>query len=169
MILNYKIVCGIVPRSAILNLGYQVSLSHVMPNSIKTNCPNNILWDIFRLWKLKNPGPPLIPGPGYNIMQKEVETKNISFDLHPDATPVSKENNLVRYQINPTKNWGPGCRGSAAFGGQLKTEEIRKANQGKRSHPKKEELNPNKTEEAESSPSPDVKTFKPDTEGATTN
>ncbi|OXA50116.1 probable tRNA (guanine(26)-N(2))-dimethyltransferase isoform X2 [Folsomia candida] len=147
-------------RSAILNLGYQVSLSHIAPNTIKTTCPNSIIWDIMRKWKLQNPSPqPLKEGAGFNIMQKESETPNISFDLHPDANPASKENNLMRYQNNPTRNWGPGVRN--AFKGQQKSEDKRIANQGKKRHQRKEPGTSNKSE-PESSPSPESKCFKKD-------
>ena len=31
-------------RSALLNAGYEVSLSHAAPNSVKTDAPNEVLW-----------------------------------------------------------------------------------------------------------------------------
>lgn len=37
-------------RSALLNAGYKVSISHANPMSIKTNAPNDVIWDIIRAW-----------------------------------------------------------------------------------------------------------------------
>ena len=38
-------------RSALLNAGYEVSYSHANKNSIKTNAPNEVIWDIVRAWE----------------------------------------------------------------------------------------------------------------------
>lgn len=35
-------------RSAILNAGYNVSLSHCHPLSIKTDAPTSVIWDLFQ-------------------------------------------------------------------------------------------------------------------------
>lgn len=45
-------------------------------------------------------------------MGKEPTIKSIDFTIHPDATPPSRHMNLLRYQVNPQKFWGPGCRDS---------------------------------------------------------
>ena len=37
-------------RSAILDQGYRVSLSHANPNAIKTDAPQEVFWDIMRCW-----------------------------------------------------------------------------------------------------------------------
>jgi hypothetical protein len=34
----------------------------------------------------------------------------IDFTPHADNSKVMDKNKLVRYQVNPTKNWGPGSR-----------------------------------------------------------
>jgi len=118
-------------RSAILNLGYEVSLSHTAPNTLKTTAPNNVLWDILKTWRLKENKKDMKQGTaGYNILQQPVCNPNISFELHPDANPSSRANNFLRYQVNPTKNWGPGVRN--AFKGQATAESKRAMNQGKR-------------------------------------
>jgi len=42
-------------RSALMALGYQISSSHCEPNSIKTDAPSKILWDILRCWHKLHP------------------------------------------------------------------------------------------------------------------
>ena len=37
-------------RAALINGGYRVSSYHKEPEAIKTDAPNDILWDIFRFW-----------------------------------------------------------------------------------------------------------------------
>ena len=102
-------------RSAILNAGYQVSTSHAHRSSFKTNAPNQLIWDIFRSWALT------VGGGSINIEKladKSVTKKilsspilsKISFNLHPDAEPPSREKGLLRYQPNPLPFWGPKCR-----------------------------------------------------------
>ena len=37
-------------RSALMNANYEVSYSHCSKNSIKTNAPSEIIWDLLREW-----------------------------------------------------------------------------------------------------------------------
>ncbi|KZC11161.1 PREDICTED: probable tRNA (guanine(26)-N(2))-dimethyltransferase [Dufourea novaeangliae] len=99
-------------RSALLNAGYNVSYSHANKTSIKTDAPNEVIWDIVRTWakdrpikrdKLPNDSSAL------NILNTPITT-NISFDIHPLANPASRQKRLTRFQHNPTVNWGPGTR-----------------------------------------------------------
>ena len=120
-------------RSAILNAGYRVSMSHAHKNSIKTDAPPQVLWDILRTWDKLNPT-------NYTKTTKneiakiilEAESKTvISFDLHPEADPNSKKLNLLRFQKNPERNWGPKQRSktSILFNSM---EEKKEKNQGKK-------------------------------------
>ena len=43
------IVC-VVYRSAILDKGYRVSISHAHANAVKTDAPHHVIWDIMRAW-----------------------------------------------------------------------------------------------------------------------
>uniref|UniRef100_A0A6B2L1K9 tRNA (guanine(26)-N(2))-dimethyltransferase n=1 Tax=Arcella intermedia TaxID=1963864 RepID=A0A6B2L1K9_9EUKA len=45
----------IVFRSAVLSTGHKVSASHCVPNAIKTNAPNTVIWDIIRAWNKLHP------------------------------------------------------------------------------------------------------------------
>ena len=42
-------------RSAFLNAGYRVSVSHANQDAVKTNAPPSVVWDIMRSWVKKNP------------------------------------------------------------------------------------------------------------------
>ena len=37
-------------RSALMNANYQVSYSHCNKNSLKTNAPNEVIWNLLREW-----------------------------------------------------------------------------------------------------------------------
>lgn len=105
-------------RSALLNSGYQVSSSHAHRSSFKTNAPNQFIWDIFKSWALTfTVGGETIKTTD-KMNDKSVTKKivsspilsTISFTLHPDAKPPSREKGLLRYQPNPLPFWGPKCR-----------------------------------------------------------
>ncbi|KAH3833055.1 tRNA (guanine(26)-N(2))-dimethyltransferase-like isoform X2 [Dreissena polymorpha] len=95
--------------SAVLNAGYQVSYSHACKNSLKTDAPNSVIWDIIRA-HVKNSDIKTkrnVPGtPGYKILSVPPSLE-VNFDTHPDAVPKSCAQNLLRFQPNPQENWGP--------------------------------------------------------------
>jgi len=128
-------------RSAIMNLGYEVSLTHAGPNTIKTNIPNNLLWDILRAWRLEtNPNPIKQDTVGYRIMSHESTIKTVDFTIRADATPPSQHLHLLRYQNNPERFWGPGCRDnfkSHADGAPTKRELNQGKNKNKSKNTKK--------------------------------
>ena len=94
-------------RSAILNAGYRVSLSHVCSKSIKTDAPPSVIWDIMRVFakgnnvKLKEPD--TVAG---KLLRKE-PTLSVNFDIHPKAV---LDKNVMRFPPNPEPNWGPKAR-----------------------------------------------------------
>ncbi|KAI9249791.1 N2,N2-dimethylguanosine tRNA methyltransferase [Phascolomyces articulosus] len=99
-------------NSAILNAGYKVSGSHCGPATIKTDAPSHILWDILRAFVKKHPvtmANIAENSPARAILAKEPSIE-VNFKRHPDAVPKSQSIKLVRYQINPTANWGPKAR-----------------------------------------------------------
>ncbi|CEF61029.1 tRNA (guanine(26)-N(2))-dimethyltransferase [Strongyloides ratti] len=96
-------------KSAILNAGYRVSQVHTSPTALKTDCPQNILWDIVRSIAFKNNicvDKFSDEHPGKKIISKKIE-HSVNFDLHPMAVSVSKKLDLLRFQCNKGKNWGP--------------------------------------------------------------
>ncbi|ORX88056.1 N2,N2-dimethylguanosine tRNA methyltransferase [Basidiobolus meristosporus CBS 931.73] len=96
--------------SAILHQGYKVSVSHACQSSLKTNAPNEVLWDIMRNWVEKNPVKNISENsPAFKILSKKPSFE-ANFTRHPEATPESRKIKLVRFQQNPTKNWGPKAR-----------------------------------------------------------
>ncbi|CAL2046076.1 unnamed protein product [Caenorhabditis brenneri] len=116
-------------RSAILNAGYKVSGSHCNPRAIKTNAPMSLIWDIYRqvaidtnVDRVKRLSE---ESAGYHILGKPI-TNTINFSLHPGAVEQAKKENLVRFQCNKGKNWGPrqkakGSVNSTKAGFQLTT------------------------------------------------
>ncbi|KOC62650.1 putative tRNA (guanine(26)-N(2))-dimethyltransferase [Habropoda laboriosa] len=135
-------------RSALLNAGYHVSYSHACKISIKTDAPNEVIWDIVRAWEKKNPiKRDKLPNDSSAIKILDTPTTiDVSFDIHPLANPVSRQNKLSRFQKNPTVNWGPGTRAKTRI--DLENEfEISKKIKNQNKHSKKEK--PQVTENAE--------------------
>ncbi|KAJ3325117.1 tRNA methyltransferase 1 [Boothiomyces sp. JEL0866] len=94
--------------SGLLSAGYKVSQSHAMVQAIKTDAPSRIVWDVIRQWCKENPqkGEISETSPAKIIMSKDISTK-VSFEIRKDAVAPSSKFNLVRFQENPTANWGP--------------------------------------------------------------
>lgn len=120
--------------AALGNLGYNASLSHTVPNSIKTDAPWDAIWFIGKKLaeKSKVDVTKLSPtSPGYKILTNpnigkyidlpalkkasgETEMNDIDWLLH--LNDVSKQVDklrkikIVRFQTNPKKFWGPKSR-----------------------------------------------------------
>ncbi|KAG8177922.1 hypothetical protein JTE90_015357 [Oedothorax gibbosus] len=138
-------------RSAILNAGYRVSISHTVPTSIKTDAPQEVIWDIIRAWANLHPGKKTFQlEPSKTIMSK-TSSIAVSFEPHPDAEPQSRLNNLLRFQINPQPNWGPKCRATTSLF-QCKEEEKRLRRQNKRLKKCEQENSNKKLKDAEIDP-----------------
>ncbi|XP_022239516.1 tRNA (guanine(26)-N(2))-dimethyltransferase-like isoform X5 [Limulus polyphemus] len=103
-------------RSAILNAGYKVSLSHTNRTSIKTDAPASILWDIIREWTKQHPVKRKLEegSPAKVILSKEPSIK-VSFKVRHDANPISRQQSLLRFQVNPEPHWGPKARAKASL------------------------------------------------------
>lgn len=97
-------------RSALLNSGYRVSLSHAFKKSIKTDAPASFVWDVVRTWQQSHPvKAERLTNVGRAILSIP-PSGTVSFDIHPSANPNSRQMGLVRYQENPRPYWGPGSR-----------------------------------------------------------
>uniref|UniRef100_A0A8R1IE19 tRNA (guanine(26)-N(2))-dimethyltransferase n=1 Tax=Caenorhabditis japonica TaxID=281687 RepID=A0A8R1IE19_CAEJA len=97
-------------RSAILNAGFNVSGSHCNPRALKTNAPMQLLWDIYRQvakdTSVDREKRLSKESAGYHILGQPI-TNTINFSLHAGAIEQAKKENLVRFQCNKGKNWGP--------------------------------------------------------------
>ncbi|KAL1747568.1 N2,N2-dimethylguanosine tRNA methyltransferase-domain-containing protein [Schizophyllum fasciatum] len=98
--------------SALLHAGYAVSRSHAAAGSLKSDAPMRALHDIFRAWVASHPvnRDKIAAGsPTLKLLDKEGSFE-ANFKRHPDSVSASSKVKLVRYQVNPTANWGPGTK-----------------------------------------------------------
>lgn len=99
-------------NSALLNAGYKVSLSHCAENSIKTNAPPAVVWDVMRCWATKEC--PNTPNMKEDSVAAKLRAKPIQleacFDNHPQANPPSRKIKLTRFEDHHGKQWGPKSR-----------------------------------------------------------
>ncbi|GAV53793.1 hypothetical protein ZYGR_0AK02950 [Zygosaccharomyces rouxii] len=101
------------------SLGYECSLTHAQPSSIKTNAPWEAIWyvvahsdDQLHNKKLKE------NSVGHRILSKmsewsqDEDFKTLSYEPNEQSGKVEslRKLKIVRYQENPTKNWGPKAR-----------------------------------------------------------
>jgi tRNA (guanine26-N2/guanine27-N2)-dimethyltransferase len=97
-------------RSALLNAGYQFSISHANPTGVKTDAPLAALWDIIRAHakrtKVKEAEATSL---AFKIMNQPM-TIVPDFKYNAAADPPSRKIKVVRFQENPEKNWGPKAR-----------------------------------------------------------
>ena len=105
--------------SALLNAGYRVSCTHAKQNSVKTDAPNEVMWDIMRAWV--NNGHPVSKkrmtptSPVTAILAKKKSTIKVDFTLHSrfkdkDGKKLKKNSTATRFLPNPEKFWGPKSR-----------------------------------------------------------
>jgi tRNA (guanine26-N2/guanine27-N2)-dimethyltransferase len=105
--------------SALLNAGYRVSNTHCKSNSIKTDAPNEVIWDIMRAWVLEKGNSVskkrmTESAPVSAILAKKSTTK-INFTLHSrfmtaSGNKVKNCTTATRFLPNPEKFWGPKSR-----------------------------------------------------------
>lgn len=99
--------------SALLNAGYEVSISHCATNSLKTNAPASFIWDIMRTWVETNPVSKKYQdgnSPASVILSKPVSHEiDMSFNKKINVV-TSRDPRHQSYRINPEKNWGPMSR-----------------------------------------------------------
>ncbi|XP_004342670.2 TRMT1 protein [Capsaspora owczarzaki ATCC 30864] len=98
-------------RSAVLNGGYRISGSHTEPSGFKTDAPASFIWDVLRRWAIQTKPHGVRAGvvensPAFRLLAKD-PVAEADFTLHKDAVPPSRKFKLVRFQENPTSDWGP--------------------------------------------------------------
>lgn len=90
-----------------MNAGYKASLTHAQKGSIKTNASPSVVWDMMRGHVKANPVKPgKEDAPATKLLGREVGVV-ADFTLHAESVAESKKGGLVRFQENPTANWGP--------------------------------------------------------------
>jgi tRNA (guanine26-N2/guanine27-N2)-dimethyltransferase len=117
-ILKLEMIPTLKMRSAILNEGYKVSLSHACKNSLKTDAPISLIWDILRFWAKSHPvnSARFHDGTALKVILSKEPTKNYDLDkIHPDANPPSRKEALSRFPENPAAHWGPGTRSTLMY------------------------------------------------------
>lgn len=149
-------------RGALMGLGYRACRSHCKPTSLKTDAPWSVIWEIMRRWVQQKPikdGVLTDKTAGYRILRlgddessprekirgeqatseaERLKGLKVVFDetLGKDE---SKAKGVVRYQINPTANWGPmakakGINEVLAAGVAVAKEEVAAAATGGEDH-----------------------------------
>ena len=94
-------------RSALLNAGYRVSLSHACPKSVKTNASPSFVWDVMRCWAKLNQVKLREPDTVAGALLRVEPSTGVDFTLHPLA---ALDKNVHRFPPNPEPNWGPKAR-----------------------------------------------------------
>lgn len=107
------------------SLGYSCSLTHAAKSCVKTNAPWDVIWFVMKkIGVMENPDfkPKLNDKmPGYKIWNDEkigstlTEEQLKKFDLKTNNEETIKylklqNTKIVKYQENPTNNWGPMSR-----------------------------------------------------------
>jgi tRNA (guanine26-N2/guanine27-N2)-dimethyltransferase len=97
--------CSTIPAklfaSTLLNGGFLVSSSHAAPGVLKTNASPSYVTKILKAFKNR------IDQHGRMKTDLPDETDGINFAHHPGSHNENTEG-FVRFQTNPTANWGPG-------------------------------------------------------------
>lgn len=115
-------------RGALRRLGYEVSRTHCKASALKTNAPWPIIWEVARQWRRQERGEELTNikegSPGYKIMTSKIQAEDIPgglptgqmegdieivFDMELGKEEERSKESL-RFQPNPTGNWGPMAR-----------------------------------------------------------
>ena len=117
-------------RSALINAGYRVSISHASALGVKTDAPMEVIWDIMRCWVKEHPiknSEKYANTPGAAILAKEPKVK-ANWSRVAGSVSSAKERNIPRFVPNPTDNWGPmakaGSRHNEADRGKTKKQRI---------------------------------------------
>ncbi|XP_037882407.1 probable tRNA (guanine(26)-N(2))-dimethyltransferase isoform X1 [Glossina fuscipes] len=157
-VLKLEIIPILKFRTALLYAGYRVSFSHAYKNSIKTDAPASVIWDILRCWNKRHPVKEerMINGtPLKEILSKPCENEYNFDDLHPEANPKSRKDALSRFQANPTAFWGPGTRATIMVGEDKLAKSYRNQNKKQKYRPQ-ENIKGNELDDQQKSKQPKI-------------
>ncbi|KAK9893656.1 N2,N2-dimethylguanosine tRNA methyltransferase [Cystobasidium minutum MCA 4210] len=111
--------------SALVNAGYAVSRSHACPGSVKTDAPTQVVLDIMRKWIEDNPVKMenIKENSPARVLLAQASKTEIDFTHNNKADAAMLVNvKVVRYQQNPTANWGPQAKAGRANGKKAKLD-----------------------------------------------
>jgi len=109
-------------RGTLVSLGYRVSHFHREPQAIKTDAPNEVVFDLLRLWAEEH-RPVHCPLP-------EVLNKALTLQRPIEWKTEEKEaEKVAKFLPNPEPNWGPKPRARGA-GGEKAQESPAKKQRG---------------------------------------
>lgn len=92
-------------KAALINAGYKVSCYHKEPQAVKTDAPNEVIWDIIRAWCQTQPPPKKATPSALKMRAVEPQIK-VSFTI-PATLPDPRKSDIRRFPQNPQPNWGP--------------------------------------------------------------
>ncbi len=117
-------------QAALVNAGFRVSQQHKEPQAVKTDAPDDVVWDIMRCWVKKHPvsDKRKTSSPGQAILARE-PSHTADFTV---PSGLLQKKSATRYQQNPEPYWGPksratGNKRAAAEGGSVESPEEKKS------------------------------------------
>ena len=99
--------------SALANEGYKVSLTHTRQGGLKTNAPKSTVWDIF--CQIADQRGQKTSDPLATRIMARPRSTYYSFEYNPAIEAESQKRSLLRFQTNPTRDWGPKPRPRSCF------------------------------------------------------
>lgn len=107
--------------SALFNANYKASLTHSNKTGLKTDAPSDVVWDMFcqyasefsheqRSQKSANDALMIRITQRSNERRRQpdsAELRRYDFAHNPNILADSKRLSMLRYQVNPTRDWGP--------------------------------------------------------------
>ncbi|KAG7363778.1 S-adenosyl-L-methionine-dependent methyltransferase [Nitzschia inconspicua] len=104
-------------KAALINAGYKVSGYHKEPTAIKTDAPDEVVWDIMRAWVERHPlkKEPQEGSAAAKILAKQ-KTIEVDFTMPKGGIPGSNSSStskkdgkkkVSRFPNNPESHWGP--------------------------------------------------------------
>lgn len=109
-------------QAALVNAGYRVSQQHKEPQAVKTDAPDQVVWDIMRCWVKKHPvndKRKTPTSPGQIILARE---SKLEADFSVPSGLLQKKA-ATRYQMNPEPYWGPKSRATGIKRGQTSSDD----------------------------------------------
>jgi tRNA (guanine26-N2/guanine27-N2)-dimethyltransferase len=98
---------------ALKNAGYNISIPHCSPNSVKSNAPFRFFLSIFHFvlkdttYKFDDGTDSVRSRIWRSFFSTNGDLPIVNLEKNETAIPSSKRSNAVRFPPNPEKNWGP--------------------------------------------------------------